>query len=217
MRTALGERRPRRERRCHPDETGHCGSGAPGRYRRGALALGLLALAALAGCGPGTERAPLETVPYVDLARYQGRWYEIARLPMWFQRGCLQSEALYEVVDATTVAVTNRCPTASGATKTATGRATVVDPQTNARLEVEFDNWFSRLFPGVARGDYWVLYLDPDYTLALVGEPGRRYLWVLSRSPTLDEDRYREVVALAGRLGFPTGELLRPAPGPAAR
>jgi len=181
----------------------------------GRLTLAALAALGLAGCTPSHSYPPLETVPHVDLTRYQGRWYEIARLPMWFQRGCLQSEANYEILDPRTVAVTNSCPTEDGGRKVATGRATVLDPQTNAKLEVVFDNWFSRLFPSVAKGDYWIIYLDRDYTVAVVGQPSRAYLWVLSRTPTLDEARYREVIALAERLGFPTGELVRFAPTPA--
>ena len=173
-----------------------------------------LASLALAGCAPSHSYPPLATVPYVDLTRYQGRWYEIARLPMWFQRGCLQSQADYQILDPATVAVTNSCVTEDGGQKMATGRATVVDPETRAKLEVVFDNWFSRLFPSVARGDYWVLYLDPDYTVAVVGQPSREYLWILSRTSTLDDARYAEIVALCERLGFPTGELVRFAPSP---
>jgi apolipoprotein D and lipocalin family protein len=180
----------------------------PLRTLLAAWVLGLLAVA----CAAPREHPPLETVPYVDLSRYQGRWYEIARLPMWFQRGCLQSTADYRLTEAGTVEVTNRCPTEDGGTWVATGRATVVDPRTNARLEVVFDNWFSRLFPSVARGAYWVIELDPAYTLAVVGHPSRDYLWVLSRSPTLDAGRYDGVVGRARALGFPTERLIRPPP-----
>jgi len=173
----------------------------------------LLLSAVLAGCGtPGTY-PELPTVAQVDLARYQGTWHEIARLPMWFQRGCLRSTADYTLEPGGTVRVVNRCRTADGTEKSATGRAYVVDTGSNARLEVEFDNWFSRLFPGVARGDYWVIHLEPDYSVAVVGNPSREYLWILARDPMLPDDRYQAIVERCARLGFPVGQLVR-APAP---
>jgi apolipoprotein D and lipocalin family protein len=175
------------------------------------LGAGLAALLSVACSTP--EPAPdLATVAHVDLARYQGTWHEIARLPMWFQRGCVHSTASYTLEPAGTVRVVNRCTTAEGAEKTAQGRAYVTDAATNARLEVEFDSWFSRLFPGVARGAYWVIYLEPDYSIAVVGHPSREYLWILAREPGLPEDRYQALVAFAAGLGFPTDELVRAPP-----
>ena len=174
-----------------------------------------LALPALlaAACGAPGPHPDLPTVGQVDLARYQGTWHEIARLPMLSQRGCVRSTAEYSLESSGTVRVTNRCRTADGGEKTATGRAYVVDARTNARLEVEFDSWFSRLLPGVARGDYWVIHLEPDYSLAVVGHPSREYLWILAREPVLSDERYRAVVALCQGLGFPTEQLVR-APAP---
>jgi apolipoprotein D and lipocalin family protein len=185
----------------------------PGWPQRGPVWPVLGVVSVLASCGG--DYPPLPTVSYVDLGRYQGTWHEVARLPMWFQRGCLQSTATYVLRADGTVAVTNRCPTDDGGVKTATATARVVDPATNARLEVVFDNWFSRLFPDLARGQYWVLHVDPDYRLAVVGHPSRAYLWILSRDPTVDEETYRAVVALARGLGFPVEELIRPAAPPA--
>jgi len=173
-----------------------------------------LALAALlaAACSTQGPQPDLPTVGQVDLGRYQGTWHEIARLPMWFQRGCVHSTAQYTLEAGGTVRVLNRCTTAEGAVKEAQGRAFVTDPTTNARLEVEFDNWFSRLFPGVARGAYWIVHLEPDYSVAVVGNPSREYLWILARDPALPDDRYAALVALAGRLGFPTASLVRAPP-----
>ena len=173
--------------------------------------LGLTALLA-AGCTTQGPQADLPTAPYVDLARYQGTWHEIARLPMWFQRGCVRSTADYTLEAGGTVRVLNRCTTAEGNAKEAQGRAFVTDPQTNARLEVEFDNWFSRLLPGVARGPYWIVHLEPDYSVAVVGSPSREYLWILARDPVLPDDRYAALVALADQLGFATAALVRAPP-----
>jgi len=182
----------------------------PCRTRRGAA---LLLSLALAGCGTPGPHPDLPTVAHVDLARYQGTWHEIARLPMWFQRGCVHSTAHYTLETDGTVGVVNRCRTADGEEKSATGRAYVVDTASNARLEVEFDNWFSRLFPGVARGDYWVIGLEPDYSVAVVGNPSREYLWILARDPVLPDDRYQAIVERSARLGFPVEQLVR-APAP---
>jgi apolipoprotein D and lipocalin family protein len=132
---------------------------------------------------------------------------------MWFQRGCVRSTADYALEADGTVRVVNRCRTEDGSEKSAVGRAYVVDGGSNARLEVEFDNWFSRLFPGVARGDYWVIHLEPDYSVAVVGNPSREYLWILARDPVLPDDRYHAIVERCARLGFPVEQLVR-APAP---
>jgi apolipoprotein D and lipocalin family protein len=185
------------------------------RHRRPA-AFALLVASALSvgGCTTGNRYPPLPTVAHVDLARYQGTWHEIARLPMWFQRGCIRSTATYALRDDGTVSVINRCSTDDGGEKVAVGRAFVVDAATNARLEVEFDNLFSRLLPGVARGDYWIIHLEPDYSLAIVGHPSRDYLWILARDAEIDAARYDAAVELTRRLGFPVDELVRaPAAG----
>jgi apolipoprotein D and lipocalin family protein len=181
------------------------------RYVACAVGLALAGLLATA-CGTRGPQPDLPTVAQVDLARYQGTWHEIARLPMWFQRGCVRSNAQYRLDADGTVRVLNRCTTADGGEKRADGRAYVTDPATNAKLEVEFDSWFSRLFPGVARGAYWVVHLEPDYSVAVVGHPSRDYLWILAREPALPDDRYAALVALAARLGFPTEALVRAPP-----
>ena len=145
----------------------------------------------------------------VNLDRYMGRWYEIARLPMWFQRGCVESWATYTLAGTETVRVVNECITEQGGRKIAEGTATVVDKATNSRLEVVFDNWFSRLLPFLARGKYWIFHIDPDYQHAVVGHPNRKYLWILSRSPRIEEETYLDLVSIARELGFDTSRLVR--------
>lgn len=123
----------------------------------------------------------LKTVPHVDIQRYLGTWYEIASYPMYFQRGCTGTTATYSLRADGEVDVLNRCykDTLSGPEKVAQGRARVVDKATNAKLQVSF-------FP-LVWADYWIIDLDPEYRYAVVGQPGRKYLWILSRTPTLDE------------------------------
>src|SRR5512136_1562029 len=140
------------------------------------------------------------TVPHVEIARYQGTWYEIARLPMWFQRNCLRSQATYGILETGEVSVLNECDTDGGGKESISGRASVVDAKTNARLEVRFDNWFSIFIPSQPQGNYWILYLDEGYQTVIVGTPDRKNLWIMARTPAIDEARYTELVGIAGGL-----------------
>ncbi|MES4785633.1 MAG: hypothetical protein C4294_07220, partial [Nitrospiraceae bacterium] len=119
------------------------------------------------------------TVPSVDLARYAGTWYEIARLPTWFQRHCVTSKATYTVLGEGRLGVRNECVTTFGKIETAEGVARALD-SSGARLQVVFENWFARLFGSSHQGNYWILYLDEDYSTAIVGTPDHRYLRILA-------------------------------------
>jgi apolipoprotein D and lipocalin family protein len=145
----------------------------------------------------------------VDLSRYAGTWYEIARLPMWFQRHCVDSKAMYSSRPDGAVGVHNECVTDTGKVEQAEGVATVVDARTNAKLTVVFDNWFAQLFGSSRDGNYWILDLDPEYRTAMVGTPDRRFLWILSRTPQLDEATYRRLVERARQFGYPVTDLIR--------
>ena len=160
-------------------------------------------------CAGVNPKDTLPTVPSVDLARYAGTWYEIARLPMWFQRHCVDSKAIYTSRSDGAVGVHNECVTDSGGVEQAEGVATVVDDKTNARLNVVFDNYFARLFGTSREGNYWILALDGDYRTALVGTPDRRFLWILSRTPQLDDAIYQRLVEQAKELSFPVSDLIR--------
>ena len=164
-----------------------------------------MALSACAGMG---TREPLPTAPAVDLARYAGTWYEIARLPMWFQRHCVDSKAIYSALPDGSVGVHNECVTDTGEIEQLDGVATVVDSETNARLRVVFDNFFARLFGSSHEGNYWIIDLDADYRTSVVGTPDRRYLWILSRTPRLADATYQRLVERAGQLGFPVSDLI---------
>jgi apolipoprotein D and lipocalin family protein len=129
----------------------------------------------------------LETVPQVDLQRYLGRWYEIASLPQWFQRNCFGVTADYKLREDGDVDVLNRCSKGSlqGPLSEAHGKAWAVDAS-NAKLKVQFFWPF--------RGDYWIIELGADYDYAVVGSPNRKYLWILSRKPAMEERLFNELV-----------------------
>lgn len=146
----------------------------------------------LAAC-TSTPR-PLATVPSVDLDRYYGRWYEIARLPNRFQAMCVSDTQATYRADGPVVAVVNQCRTAAGRIEQADGIAKVVAGSRGARLKVSFFRPFY--------GDYWILDLDPDYRWVLVGEPGRQYAWILAREPKLDAATQTALLARAAELGF---------------
>ncbi|MDT8923250.1 lipocalin family protein [Pseudomonas taiwanensis] len=174
------------------------------------LLLSCLTLAlALTGCaGSSDDQRPPPTTQQVDLQRYQGTWYELARLPMFFQRNCVQSEAHYVLREDGRIDVTNRCKENDGQWNEAKGIAEAQQPGKTDKLWVTFDNWFSRLAPGLTKGDYWVLYHDQDYRVALVGHPNREYLWLLSRTPTVTEQTREQMLSIARNQGYDTRKLI---------
>lgn len=174
--------------------------------------LGVLAACAallLGACASSEAPPPPQTVGQVDLQRYQGTWYEQARLPMFFQRNCVQSEAHYQLSQADgSVAVINRCRTSSGEWNEARGQAVAQVPGQTDKLWVRFDNWFSRLFPSLTKGEYWVLYLDADYRSALVGHPNREYLWLLTREAQVSAATREQLLSVARAQGYDTAQLI---------
>jgi apolipoprotein D and lipocalin family protein len=165
-----------------------------------------LALLGLAACATG--QSPPRTVPHVDLQRYAGVWHEVARYPNRFEDGgklrCVDVTATYMLRPDGKITVRNACrDLGKGKTRLSEGWARVADPS-GARLRVTF---FWPFF-----GDYWVIGLDPDYRWAVVGTPDRRYLWVLSRTPTLPQDIFVRATATAAAQGFDLGPLVRTPP-----
>lgn len=145
---------------------------------------------------------PLETIAALDVARYMGTWYEIARYPNWFQKKCIgQAQADYRLLGDGKVEVINRCRTADGEISEAIGLARQKGPASSAKLEVRFAPAWLSFLPFVW-GDYWIIDLDPDYRLVAVGEPGRKYLWILSRSPEVDPASYRALLDRLRAKGF---------------
>jgi len=181
----------------------------PRLFAAASLPISLAAL--LAACTtPGPPSAPtLATVPKVDLDRYAGRWHELARTPNWFQRNCAADvTADYARRPDGTVSVVNGCRRADGAVDRSEGTARVVDPATNAKLEVAFAPQALRWIPAVW-GNYWVIELAPDYRYAIVGEPSREYLWVLSRTPTLDDATWKSIDARIAAAGYDRSKVTR--------
>jgi apolipoprotein D and lipocalin family protein len=162
----------------------------------------LFALPALT-VGLQAEPAPLTVVPSVDLKRYAGTWYEIARYPNRFQRDCAShTTATYTLRPDGKIAVLNQCRTAEGKTKSARATARLADAKgPNTKLKVTFFWPFS--------GDYWIVGLDPEYQWAVVGEPKRKYLWILSRNPQLSAETLAGIEALVRDKGFDRTRLLR--------
>src|SRR4051794_36940137 len=168
---------------------------------------GLIGMLWAGGCASTTSERlhlpALETVPHVELARYLGTWHEIASFPQSFQRGCTATTATYSLRRDGQIDVVNRCRLGSlaGKEKVAEGRARQPDPRDSARLEVSFFRPFW--------GDYWVIDLAPDYRFAVVGHPGRDYLWILSRAPVIDAETYAGIVQRLEAQGYEVGRLQR--------
>jgi len=156
-----------------------------------------------------TEPVPVTAVGQVDLERYMGLWYEIARLPNWFQKKCdCNTTAEYSIRPDGKINVLNRCRKADGSYIDAKGIARKEDKNgSNAKLKVRFaPSWLGWL-PFVW-GTYWVIYLAPDYSYAVVGEPSRKYLWILSRTPELDNDIKIDILNRLKEMGYETEKLI---------
>jgi apolipoprotein D and lipocalin family protein len=120
----------------------------------------------------------------------------------------VRSQAEYRLQDDGSMAVVNRCETADGEQKQVQGRAVPQEAGRTDRLWVRFDNWFSRLFPGLTKGHYWVLYLDEGYRHALVGSPDRENLWLLARTPELDAHTRERLLDEARQRDYTLDELI---------
>jgi apolipoprotein D and lipocalin family protein len=151
------------------------------------------------------SQPPLKVAPSVDLARYAGTWYEIARLPNRFQRDCAtNTTATYTLRPDGKIMVVNECRKADGRLKSAKGTARVADSKgPNTKLKVTFFWPFS--------GNYWIIDLDPEYRWVVVGEPGRDYLWILSREPRMDHAIYNQNIERVKQQGYEVGRLMRTA------
>jgi apolipoprotein D and lipocalin family protein len=141
-----------------------------------------------------------EVVAAVDLQQYSGLWYEIAHSPNFFQKDCVRSTAEYKVLDAQKVSVKNVCFKADGDTSDISGKAKVVNPEVPAKLKVRF-NWF-------ARGDYWIVDLDPDYQWAVVSGPKKKNTFILARQAPMEPDLLNKILNSLKARGFDTDSLI---------
>jgi apolipoprotein D and lipocalin family protein len=160
----------------------------------------ILILAFLSACTPPpvnrTATAPLQAVEAVDVERYMGLWFEIARFENSFEEGCVGVTAEYSLQPNGKVKVVNTCRKGvlEGPVETAEGEARIVNPPANSKLKVSFFGPFE--------GDYWIIGLAPDYSWALVGEPEGRYLWLLARTPRIPPALRDELTAKLAGLGY---------------
>lgn len=172
------------------------------------LLLALLgASATLLAAERGARPAPVTPIPSLDVPRYMGAWYEIAKYPNRFQKQCAgNTTAHYSLQPDKTVQVINRCRRADGTIDEAVGTARQLGGPTSPTLKVRFaPAWLS--FLPMVWGDYWVIDLDPNYQLAAVSEPGRDYLWILSRTPTVSRQAYGALLERLERQGFDLSRL----------
>src|SRR5687768_720248 len=169
----------------------------------------LVLLVALVARADGKDKRPLRVVESVDLSRYAGRWYEVARLPNRFEEKCAGDvTAEYTLREDGRVRVVNSCRKKDGEVTTAEGVARPADRRgPNSRLKVRFAPSFLSFLPMVW-GDYQIIELAPDYSHALVGSPDRKYLWVLSRDPRMDGETYLRLTEAARAQGFDVGKLM---------
>jgi apolipoprotein D and lipocalin family protein len=167
------------------------------------LMLGALIIGISVASFAAAEKRPLDVVPFVDLQKYLGTWYEIATIPQRFQKGCVGVTAQYSLRKDGDIDVVNTCRqgTLDGKVRTAHAKAWVVDKKTNAKLKVRFFWPFT--------GAYWVIGLDADYRWAIVGHPDRTYLWILSRSPQMDDALYNELLKLISAKGYELTKIKR--------
>jgi len=157
----------------------------------------------------GNSTAPLKVVDNLDPARYVGEWFEIARLPNRFQTKCAGDVvARYSARAEGGFIVVNRCREANGRVTEAAGVARTVANAPTSVLQVRFAPAFLSFIPQVW-GDYQVIALDAAYSYALVGTPDRKYLWLLSRTPTMDAAIYDELMATASRQGFDVSKVVK--------
>jgi len=143
----------------------------------------------------------LQTVPYVDLKKYAGKWYEIASYPQRFQKGCHGTTAEYTLSEKGYVMVQNHCNKGSLAGKPSSikGKAFVEKNSGNAKLKVQFFWPF--------KGKYWIIDLAEDYSYAVVSHPGKNYLWILSRTPVMNDATYQEILARLKEKDFDLTKL----------
>ena len=174
---------------------------------RQTLVLWTLCLASATASGQTV--APLKPIDSLEVPRYLGRWYEIAKFPNWFQRKCASDTAAdYALLPDGSLSVLNQCRQANGTWDKAQGQAKQMGDLHSATLQVRFAPAWLSFLPWVW-GDYWVVDVDDTYELAAVSEPKREYLWILSRTPEVDAARYTALLARLQAMGLDTGRLVK--------
>lgn len=150
--------------------------------------------------GCSSKHTPLNTVSKVDINKYKGTWYEIARFEHFFEKGCKNVTATYELIENDEIRVINRCTMIKDGKKAEAIGTAYSNDETNSKLKVSFFRPFY--------GDYWIIELDEDYQYALVGSPNREYLWILSRTKKIDELIKEKLIKKAEEKGFDTDKFI---------
>lgn len=148
----------------------------------------------------------VKTVAAVELNKYLGKWYEIARFDQSFQTGCGSVTAEYSLRGNGKINVVNTCKYENGTVKKAKAIASVVDKKTNAKLKVSFVPFLNRF--GLFAGAYWVIGLGQNYEFAVIGGPDRKTLWFLSRTPKLSPEKFAELKQIAESQGYDLSKLM---------
>jgi len=176
------------------------------------IAMVLMGLGLTSCCTMKSPLSPPATAKAVDLSRYAGRWFEVARLPMPFQKAGEAAMAEYGSNPGGTISVHNIAIRPDGSQHDIRGYAKVLNPPENTKLAVRFSTWFGPLIPMPKEGNYWVIHVDDRYQEAIVGTPDRKYLWLLARTATISRPSYEGLVAKAEALGFDVSRLIRTSP-----
>jgi apolipoprotein D and lipocalin family protein len=161
------------------------------------LLAAVLSVAVLVGVAPGCRSDPPLDVAPVELSRFQGKWYEIAKLPRPTQVGCENTTAFYRLRSAGELDITNEC-IHDGSLRSVSARAVVTDSAVPAKLSIDVGGFY---------GDYWIVEVGSQYEYAVVGHPTRDYLWILSRTPTLEHDALNGIVERAQQRQFDVSRL----------
>ncbi len=173
--------------------------------------IGLTFVCVLAAAVNGQDKKPAEltTVPSVDLNKYSGVWYEIAKYPNKFQKDCVgNTTATYTLKGEGKLEVLNKCLQENGTMKDAKGAGKIADKTTNAKLKVRFAPGFLS-FIGAVWGNYWIIDLGENYDYAVIGEPKREYLWILSRKQDMSDALYQEILRRVEDKGYNPAKLIK--------
>lgn len=156
-------------------------------------------------CGIQTQSKMIDktTVKELDINRYMGTWYEIARFPHSFEKNLVGVTATYSLRDNGKIRVVNEGykKTLDGKRSSAEGKAKIPNKKEPGKLKVAF---FWNFY-----GDYYVLELDKDYQWAMIGSSSDKYFWILSRTPQMDPDTYNMLLENARKRGYKLEKLIK--------